>query len=224
MKQRNKPISSMRGPRPRKSILLIEDEQPMALAIQRGMGESQKYDFRIDLVHNERDYIKRKLHKRRYDLYLVDLRLGMTLMNGMIGSLIISGETYRHVGSTIVVYSAYDSLDHIVAAMRRGATTFISKNQCRPDELRGRIEKLFEDEEERIQNRKELSVFLGKRGNMLAKKYTGKSVVIIERKVVASGMSRLETLLNYAEKRQTHQRWPEEPSVVEIGSEGLGEA
>ncbi len=201
-----------------KRVLLIEDEQPMAVAIMQGLKRSARIDFQVThLAHLNRE-TARSLRGQTFDLAVIDLQLqeGGTSYWGLLPVY-----TYHQTSPRllIVVYSAHATVPNVVKAMRLGATDFISKADCAPQELPARLERLFDDERQLAEALAEQDRAFSQHGEQWQKEHAGQAVAVVGDRVVAKGSWHLEALVDYAEKRAEHPEWPEVPNLIEVPAE-----
>jgi DNA-binding NtrC family response regulator len=198
----------------KKTILFIEDEKEMAEVIVEGFKRSSIYDFKIEIAMNLKECVKKRLDKREFDISLIDLRL--TEESRLFGLDLISICSFNYPGSLIIVYSAYPQIPNIVRSIRLGATAFISKAECAPHELIGKIEKLLDEKKHNIERKERFAKLIENNYKEWLEDYAGQVIVVVGDEVVASGKSRLEAMVRYDELFKNHSDWPVEPDVIEI--------
>jgi len=202
-----------------KRILLIEDDDVMADTIKQAFQRSPTFSFQITHLAHLKKVDARSIRDSSFDVCLIDLQLGEGGGENW-GFLATLAQAQRSYISRAIVYSAHATPANIVKAMRLGAHDFISKADCLPDELPGRIEEIFKEEEQAARTaREQQEVF--SRHREWARQYAGKVIAVVGDEVVASGDALLEALIDYAEKRQqgANSSWPEAPQLTEIPAE-----
>ena len=149
---------------PQKRLLIIDDEENMRHMLSSLLNKS---GYRVDTASDGADALE-MVDQTLYDFILCDLK--MPNMNGMEFF-----ETARDKlwATTVIMMSAYGSIDTAVEAMKKGAYDFISK-PFKPDEVLLTLKKAEEREslkrenlwlKERIRKIQENYCF----GNMVAK-------------------------------------------------------
>jgi len=149
---------------PQKRLLIIDDEENMRHMLSSLLNKS---GYRVDTASDGEDALE-MVDQTLYDFILCDLK--MPNMNGMEFF-----ETARDKlwATTVIMMSAYGSIDTAVEAMKKGAYDFISK-PFKPDEVLLTLKKAEEREslkrenlwlKERIRKIQENYCF----GNMVAK-------------------------------------------------------
>jgi len=125
-----------------KRLLVIDDEENMRhmlVSLLRGA-------YRVDAVGNGQQGIE-KLQETHYDFILCDLK--MPKMDGME---FLSAGADRLGASTVIMMSAYGTIDTAVEAMKKGAYDYISK-PFKADEVLMALRKAEEREHLRHENR-----------------------------------------------------------------------
>jgi DNA-binding NtrC family response regulator len=205
--------------RPYKRVLLIEDEKRCVDIVAEGLSGSQLFNFQVEKARGTPEYLNRKLNQHAFDVAIIDLALGSMTWGGLTGALVVANQARLNFGTTIIVYSCHARTETVVDVMRRGANYFISKDDVIAGDVTEEIEKIIQEEEKLVAQRQDLALFLRQHGRELNKKYGGKLVAVVKNKVVVAAASRLEVLLEYADKCESHPEWPKEPAIAEIGSE-----
>ena len=126
-----------------KRILVVEDEENMRHMLAAVL---RKADCAVDFAANGAEALER-LDQARYDFVLCDIR--MPVMGGM-EFLQAAGERLRDC--TVIMMSAYGTIDTAIAAMKQGAYDYIAK-PFRPDEVLLTLRKAEEREALRRENR-----------------------------------------------------------------------
>jgi two-component system response regulator AtoC len=125
-----------------KKILIIDDEEGMRDML-KVMLEKEGYEASI--AEGGEEGLKR-LEKEIFDLILCDIRMpkmdGLAFLNEIID---------RGIESTIIMMSAYGTVDIALEAMKRGAYDYISK-PFKPDEVILTLKKAEERERLRSEN------------------------------------------------------------------------
>ena len=99
-------------------VLIIDDDPLVTDMLLALLG---KAGYQADAVHSSAEGLD-ALQARRYDLVLCDLK--MPRMNGLE---FLDARRERGLKSTVIMMSAYGTLDLAVEAMKRGAYDYISK-------------------------------------------------------------------------------------------------
>ena len=126
-----------------KNLLIIDDEENMCHML-RAMLERQGYSVTTALDGNEGLVL---IKQRVYDFVLCDIR--MPKMDGM--TFLKQGKEFLN-GSTLIMMSAFGSVDIALEAMKAGAYDFISK-PFKSDEVLLTLKKAEERELLRKENR-----------------------------------------------------------------------
>jgi NtrC-family two-component system response regulator AlgB len=114
------------------NILIVDDE----INIRRTLGVCLETDgHRVVAVSNFQDAVA-EVSRRSFDLAFVDLRLGTANGLDLIPALLASAPWLK-----IIVITAYASIDTAVAAIRRGASDYVSK-PFTPEQVRLAVDKL----------------------------------------------------------------------------------
>jgi DNA-binding NtrC family response regulator len=216
-----RPTKSTTHTREKRSILIVEDEDPVANAITEGFRRSINYEFSVKRARNAEDYVRQQLHRERFDVYLIDLRLatdGLDPSGGLdlSGLKVLRAESYQQPGSLLIVYSAYAEAHQVVAAIHSGATDFVWKSTTPPHAVVTKIEGIFDGRRDAVRRRKELDLLIARKSAAWSKTYAGQTIVLVGNKVVAVGKTRLEAMMAYDERRQAHQNWPAEPEMLDL--------
>jgi two-component system response regulator AtoC len=126
----------------RKTILIIDDEENMRHMLQAML---QRYDYAISTAKDGNEGLS-KINEQRYDFILCDVK--MPQMSGM--DFLKAGRE-RLLDSTVIMMSAYGSIDMAIDAMKLGAYDFISK-PFKNEEIRLTIKKAEERERLKREN------------------------------------------------------------------------
>jgi two-component system response regulator AtoC len=126
-----------------KRLLIIDDEENMRHMLSSLLNKS---GYRVDTAFDGADALE-MVDQTLYDFILCDLK--MPNMNGMEFF-----ETARDKlwATTVIMMSAYGSIDTAVEAMKKGAYDFISK-PFKPDEVLLTLKKAEERESLKRENR-----------------------------------------------------------------------
>lgn len=116
-------------------ILVVDDEESMRLllsSILKGEG------YNLDTAANAGEALA-KLEQKDYGLVLTDLK-----MPGMDGIELVSRVREKYPDTTIVVLTAYGTVETAVEAMKLGAWDFLAKPLASPDQLRLLVKKVVD--------------------------------------------------------------------------------
>jgi len=127
---------------PRKLVLVIDDEENMRHMLSVLL---KKEDFDVVAAANGKDGLE-KLEKAKFDMVLCDIK--MPEMDGLEFLKKLRG---KRIGSSIIMMSAYGTIDTAVEAMKLGAYDYISK-PFKPDEIILTLKKAEEREMLRKEN------------------------------------------------------------------------
>jgi two-component system response regulator AtoC len=129
---------------PVKRLLIVDDEANMRHMLSLLLGRS---GYTVDTAVDGRDALVR-VDQERYDVILCDLK--MPEMDGM-AFLEAAGELTAH--TTVIMMSAFGTVDTALEAMKRGAYDYIAK-PFKPDEVYLALRKAEERERLRSENRR----------------------------------------------------------------------
>ena len=202
----------------KKSILVVEDDLDASAAIEASLLDSTRFDFAVAVAPGPSEYLKQGLHEKRFDLVVVDLELVKGRFP-VCGLRVILDRTIRFPGDPIIVFSEYDSDSNIIKSIQFGASDFICKRKCDPADLGARIEQIFLDQVEDLKRKEEVDELMARNYAKWEEKYPGEFIVLVGKRVVAHGANRLEALVRYNDKMDTHPDWPDFPDVIEIPGE-----
>ena len=125
-----------------KQLLIVDDEANMRHML---MTLLQKAGYQVDVAANGQEALH-QVGRRYFDFILCDLR--MPEMDGMT----FLREAREHIAnSTVIVMSAYGTIDSALEAMKEGAYDYISK-PFKPDEVHLVLRKAEERENLRREN------------------------------------------------------------------------
>ena len=99
-------------------VLIVDDEQNLRHMLQTLLKREGYEPVGVASVENA----LKELEERPYDVIITDLR-----MPGQSGMDLVDQVRSRHLGTTVVVMTAYGSRDIAIEAMKRGAYDYISK-------------------------------------------------------------------------------------------------
>jgi two-component system response regulator AtoC len=99
-------------------VLIVDDEQNLRHMLQTLLKREGYEPVGVASVEGA----LRELSDRPYDIVITDLR-----MPGQSGMDLVDQVRQRHLGTTVVVMTAYGSRDIAIEAMKRGAYDYISK-------------------------------------------------------------------------------------------------
>jgi DNA-binding response OmpR family regulator len=114
-------------------ILVIEDEQKVALALQKGL-ESEHYDVQVALTGEEGFFL---LCSRDYDLIVLDL-----MLPGRDGLEILQTLRKTHDRTPVLILTARDTVEDKILGLDLGADDYLVKPFAFP-ELSARIRALL---------------------------------------------------------------------------------
>ena len=126
-----------------KRLLIIDDEENMRHMLRALL---HKFDYRIDTAPDGYEGLA-FLEKNAYDFVLCDMR--MPKMDGM--TFLSTVDPEKLSATTVIMMSAYGSIDMAIAAMKLGAYDYISK-PFKPDEVYLAFKKAEEREALRKEN------------------------------------------------------------------------
>ena len=124
-------------------VLIVDDEENMRHMLSKFLS---KNDYRADAADNGANALK-MLRENPYDIILCDIR--MPEMDGMSFLKKMSEENLT--SPTVIMMSAYGTLDDALEAMKMGAYDYISK-PFKPDEVLLTLKKAEERERLRKEN------------------------------------------------------------------------
>lgn len=107
------------------NILIIDDEAPMRHMLRLVL---EQHNYRVTEAQNGAEAIN-LIYKEKFDFILSDIR-----MPDMDGLTFLDQPEIRPLDTTIIMMSAYGSIDTALACMQRGAYDYISK-PFKPDEV-----------------------------------------------------------------------------------------
>jgi len=107
-------------------ILVVDDEEVMCESLAAWLRED---GYPVDTARSGQEAVEKARH-RDYAIYFVDLK-----MPGGIDGLETMAELRRiHPGASIIIITAYATIDTAIAAMKEGAQEYIVK-PCNPQEI-----------------------------------------------------------------------------------------
>jgi two-component system response regulator AtoC len=124
-------------------LLIVDDEENMRHMLSAFL---RKHNYEADMAENGADALKR-LRDHLYDVVLCDIRMpemdGMTFLKKMAEE--------KLTAATVIMMSAYGTIDDAVEAMKMGAYDYVSK-PFKPDEILLALKKAEERERLRREN------------------------------------------------------------------------
>ena len=123
-------------------VLIIDDEENMLHMLKTILS---KEGYEIELARDGREGLI-KVVSSKFDMVLCDLR-----MPEMDGMAFLDGLNEKQIDQTIIMMSAYGTVDSALEAMKRGAYDYISK-PFKPDEIILTLKKAEERENLREEN------------------------------------------------------------------------
>ena len=136
-----------------RNLLIVDDEASMRHMLRLVL---EQHAYRVSEAQNSAEAIN-LLYKEKFDVILSDIR-----MPDMDGLTFLDQPEVRALDSTIIMMSAYGSVDTALECMKRGAYDYISK-PFKPDEVVLTLRKAEERQELRQEN-SELKKALSKHG------------------------------------------------------------
>jgi two-component system response regulator AtoC len=124
-------------------VLLVDDEENLRLALKTYLRK-QGYDV---VVAGDVEAALAECAKDAFDFVVTDIR-----MPGRSGLELLSDLRVKHPATTVIVMSAYGSVDQALDAIRHGAYDYVAK-PFKPEELAFVLKKAEEREGLRRQNR-----------------------------------------------------------------------
>ncbi len=125
-----------------RNLLIIDDEASMRHMLRLVL---EQHNYRVSEAQNGAEAIN-LIYKEKFDVILSDIR-----MPDMDGLTFLEQPEVRSLDSTIIMMSAYGSVDTALACMKRGAYDYISK-PFKPDEAVLTLRKAEERQELRQEN------------------------------------------------------------------------
>ncbi|WP_029913419.1 sigma-54-dependent transcriptional regulator [Pelobacter seleniigenes] len=126
-----------------RNLLVIDDEGSMRHMLRLVLEQHQ---YRVSEAANGAEAIN-LLYKEKFDVILSDIR-----MPDMDGLTFLEQPEVRALTSTIIMMSAYGSVDTALECMKRGAYDYISK-PFKPDEVILTLRKAEERQQLKVENR-----------------------------------------------------------------------
>ncbi len=125
-----------------RNLLVIDDEASMRHMLRLVL---EQHNYRVSEAQNGAEAIN-LIYKEKFDVILSDIR-----MPDMDGLTFLDQPEVRSLDCTIIMMSAYGSVDTALACMKRGAYDYISK-PFKPDEVVLTLRKAEERQELRQEN------------------------------------------------------------------------
>jgi two-component system response regulator AtoC len=168
------------GTIPERRLLIIDDEENMRHMLQALVS---RHGYRVETAAGAEEALA-AIGSRHFDFILCDVR--MPGMDGM-DFLAVGADRLQH--STVIMMSAFGSIDTAIEAMKAGAYDFISK-PFKADEVIMTLRKAEEREALRRENRllkEELQTIKGQQGfgNILTKNVAMKSLIRLAGRVAS---------------------------------------
>ncbi len=107
-------------------ILVVDDEEVMCESLAAWLRED---GYQVDTASSGREAVE-KAKARDYAIYFVDLKMP----GGMDGIETMMQIRRLHVDASIIIITAYATVDTAIAAMKEGAQEYIVK-PCNPEEI-----------------------------------------------------------------------------------------
>ena len=124
-------------------LLIVDDEENMRHMLSAFL---RKHNYQTDMAENGADALKR-IRNHTYDVILCDIKMpemdGMTFLKKMAEEHITA--------ATVIMMSAYGTIDDAIEAMKMGAYDYVSK-PFKPDEILLTLKKAEERERLRREN------------------------------------------------------------------------
>ncbi len=124
-------------------ILVVDDEENLRHMLSIML---EKEGYRVDLAANGSEALERAM-KQRFDFILCDIQMPV-----MDGTEFVGKAVAAEVTATIIMMSAYGSVDTAIACMQRGAYDYIAK-PFKKDEIVLVLKKAEERERLKLENR-----------------------------------------------------------------------
>lgn len=105
-------------------VLIIEDDLNAREEIGRALSMDDEFEFVVTGVSTVNEAIEILKKERRFDLLVIDWRL-----DPEGGGLKLLNEGKEYFPKIKIIFTAYDSIEDCVKAMRAGADDYITKNQ-----------------------------------------------------------------------------------------------
>ena len=125
-----------------RNLLIVDDEASMRHMLRLVL---EQHNYRVSEAQNGAEAIN-LIYKEKFDFILSDIR-----MPDMDGLTFLEQPEVRSLDSTIIMMSAYGSIDTALECMKRGAYDYISK-PFKPDEVVLTLRKAEERQELRQEN------------------------------------------------------------------------
>src|SRR5580700_167699 len=107
-------------------ILVVDDEEVMCESLAAWLRED---GYGVDTAASGREALE-KAHKKDYAIYFVDLKMP----GGMDGIETMMQIRRLHPEASIIIITAYATVDTAITAMKEGAQEYIVK-PCNPEEI-----------------------------------------------------------------------------------------
>lgn len=202
-------------PRPRKTVLVVEDHEDKYDEIRAVFAESRSFDFQVRFVSNAQEHAD-AIREEEFDVYVVDLELDHPTDSSLyLGNIVIEAQSMERPGVPIVVYSAHGDAKTVAWAMNQGATDFVPKGTDGIERLRTCVETHLHDLEQREDEIRLVEEWLISSANV---PHAGDRFLVFARgRPEASGPTRFDALLSYREVRLKHPELPAKPVLLDLG-------
>jgi DNA-binding NtrC family response regulator len=141
-------------------ILVVDDEEIMRESLAAWLRED---GYSVDTVNSGRDAIRKAL-ERDYAIYFIDLKMP----NGIDGIETLMEIRKIHPEASIIIVTAYATVDTAITAMKEGAQEYIVK-PCNPQEISLLVDRII-----RVKNLQRENVILRKK---LTKQYSFHDII-----------------------------------------------
>jgi DNA-binding response OmpR family regulator len=116
----------------KKKILIVDDEKNIRMTVKNCLDEAE---YLVDIAVNGEEGFE-KIQKSHYDLVLLDIK-----MPGLSGMEVLKKIRDNNSSVSVVMMTAYGTVENAVEAMKLGAVDFLSK-PFTPEEIRTVVKKV----------------------------------------------------------------------------------
>ncbi|MCF8019559.1 MAG: response regulator [Vallitaleaceae bacterium] len=116
----------------KKKILIVDDEKNIRMTVKNCLDEE---DYLVEIAVNGEEGFD-KIKNTHYDLVLLDIK-----MPGLSGMEVLKKMRESESSASVVMMTAYGTVENAVEAMKLGAVDFLSK-PFTPDEIRSVVKKV----------------------------------------------------------------------------------